>query len=181
MSYRRETSRLDPSSGLFCGQSGFHTKTLFRVSVHRKFEAASACKIRGFWSWEGSNILSVGINGQNRTGEKYCHTRRVCDHFDTETWKACATFFYFQSHNFLKDRKKTLEPETSVVLLDFSENYSYVIQDESQGYYWYIPVPYSQQYYIHVSWICRPDCFLFLWYQMTLYIKAHLCMRLKKK
>lgn len=37
---------------------------------------------------------------------------------------------------YLKERKETLEDTTCIVLMDFSENYSFVIQDEVQGYHW---------------------------------------------
>jgi len=37
---------------------------------------------------------------------------------------------------YLKDRKTNLQPDTAIIPADFSENYSYVIQDEVQGYHW---------------------------------------------
>ena len=37
---------------------------------------------------------------------------------------------------YLKNLKETLSPDTAVLLMDFSENYSFVIQNEAQGYHW---------------------------------------------
>jgi len=36
----------------------------------------------------------------------------------------------------LKQHKENLKPNEAIVLLDFSENYSFVIQDEAQSYHW---------------------------------------------
>lgn len=38
--------------------------------------------------------------------------------------------------NYLKEYKVNLKSNQAVVLLDFSENYSYVLQNEAQGYHW---------------------------------------------
>jgi len=37
---------------------------------------------------------------------------------------------------YLKNRKESIQFETAIVLGDFSENYSFVVQDEVQGYHW---------------------------------------------
>lgn len=37
---------------------------------------------------------------------------------------------------FLKEKKSNLRPHEAIVLLDFSQNYSYCFQDEVQGHYW---------------------------------------------
>ena len=37
---------------------------------------------------------------------------------------------------YLKHRKESIEFDTAIVLGDFSENYSFVVQDEVQGYHW---------------------------------------------
>lgn len=37
---------------------------------------------------------------------------------------------------YLKYLKSNLDQNTAIILLDFSENYSFVIQDEAQGYHW---------------------------------------------
>lgn len=37
---------------------------------------------------------------------------------------------------YLKEYKENLKSNQAIVLLDFSENYSYVIQNEAQGYHW---------------------------------------------
>jgi len=36
----------------------------------------------------------------------------------------------------LKARKEEISAETCITLLDFAENYHYVVQDEVQGYHW---------------------------------------------
>lgn len=46
------------------------------------------------------------------------------------------SFITKSQSNYLKELKSTLKPEEAIVLIDFSENYSYVIQDEVQGYHW---------------------------------------------
>ena len=48
------------------------------------------------------------------------------------------------SHSFIsraqsvyyKNQKETLENNTAIVLVDFAVNYSFVIQDEVQGFHW---------------------------------------------
>ena len=37
---------------------------------------------------------------------------------------------------YLKARKENINEATCIVLLDFAENYHYVVQDEVQGYHW---------------------------------------------
>ena len=32
--------------------------------------------------------------------------------------------------------KETLQQDTTIILLDFAENYSFVVQDAIQGFYW---------------------------------------------
>ncbi|KAJ4432757.1 hypothetical protein ANN_21395 [Periplaneta americana] len=41
----------------------------------------------------------------------------------------------FQS-DYLKMRKETLDEGSVLILMDFSENYSFVVQDEAQGFHW---------------------------------------------
>ena len=37
---------------------------------------------------------------------------------------------------YLKSRKSEIDDETCIILLDFAENYHYIVQDEVQGYHW---------------------------------------------
>ena len=37
---------------------------------------------------------------------------------------------------FLKQRKENLDSDTAIVLMDFAENFSFVVQDEVQGFHW---------------------------------------------
>ena len=37
---------------------------------------------------------------------------------------------------YLKERKENLDEKTCIILLDFAENYHYIVQDEVQGYHW---------------------------------------------
>ena len=37
---------------------------------------------------------------------------------------------------FLKNLKENLQLNTAIILIDFSENYAFVVQDEAQGYHW---------------------------------------------
>lgn len=37
---------------------------------------------------------------------------------------------------YLRNRKENLDEATALILMDFSENYNFVIQDEAQGYHW---------------------------------------------
>lgn len=41
--------------------------------------------------------------------------------------------------NYLKTVKEQIRNDTIIILLDFSENYKYVVQDEVQGYHWNNP------------------------------------------
>ena len=52
--------------------------------------------------------------------------------------------FAFSAHSYisksqakyLKERKENLKEDECLVLLDFAENYQFVIQDEVAGYHW---------------------------------------------
>lgn len=56
----------------------------------------------------------------------------------------CEKFDSLRQHHFvaksqsayLRSRKETLQEDTAIVLLDFAENYSFLIQDAIQGFYW---------------------------------------------
>ena len=37
---------------------------------------------------------------------------------------------------YLKVRKEEIDEETCIILLDFAENYHFIVQDEVQGYHW---------------------------------------------
>ena len=37
---------------------------------------------------------------------------------------------------YLKNQKENLDKQTALILMDFSENFSFYIQDEAQGYHW---------------------------------------------
>lgn len=57
----------------------------------------------------------------------------VCDACE----KLCSHHFIMKSQaQYLKETKATLNGETAVILLDFAENYSFVIQDAVQGHHW---------------------------------------------
>ena len=45
-------------------------------------------------------------------------------------------FIAVQQASFYRDCKSTLAPREMIVTLDFSENYSFVLQDAAQGYHW---------------------------------------------
>ena len=38
--------------------------------------------------------------------------------------------------SYLRDSKENLDNKTSIILMDFAENYSFIIQDTIQGFYW---------------------------------------------
>ena len=38
--------------------------------------------------------------------------------------------------SFLKSLKDDLAPDTVIILLDFAENYSFIIQDATKGHHW---------------------------------------------
>ena len=38
--------------------------------------------------------------------------------------------------NYLKHLKVTLEPKQAIIILDFAENYSFIVQDAIQGFHW---------------------------------------------
>ena len=39
---------------------------------------------------------------------------------------------------YLRQRKTELDQRTAIILMDFSENYSFHVQDEAQGYHWWL-------------------------------------------
>jgi hypothetical protein len=46
------------------------------------------------------------------------------------------SFIATQQAMFLKELKRNLQSGEFVVLCDFAENYSFVLQDEAQGFHW---------------------------------------------
>ena len=38
--------------------------------------------------------------------------------------------------SYLRDSKENLDNKTCIILMDFAENYSFIIQDAMQGFYW---------------------------------------------
>lgn len=56
------------------------------------------------------------------------------------TWKqyfkTYTTFIYCQNANYLKEQKQNLDHKTALILMDFSENFTFTVQNEVQGYHW---------------------------------------------
>lgn len=51
--------------------------------------------------------------------------------------KLCSHHFITKSQaQYLKEAKNTLEMDTAIILLDFAENYSFIVQDAVQGNHW---------------------------------------------
>ena len=50
----------------------------------------------------------------------------------------CHSFTATQQSKFMKEIKEGLMDEQILVIADFAENYSFVLQDEVQGYHWTI-------------------------------------------
>ena len=46
------------------------------------------------------------------------------------------SFIVKNQAQYLKARKEEIDEETCIILLDFTENYHFIVQDEVQGYYW---------------------------------------------
>ena len=69
-----------------------------------------------------------------------CLTSPVIDFIQT----ACSSFDSLRQHHFiakaqssyLSQLKEDLTEDQAIVMLDFAENYSFVIQDEVQGFHW---------------------------------------------
>ena len=69
-----------------------------------------------------------------------CLTSPVIDFIQT----ACSSFDSLRQHHFiakaqssyLSQLKEDLMEDQAIVMLDFAENYSFVIQDEVQGFHW---------------------------------------------
>ena len=57
----------------------------------------------------------------------------VNSHFDT---LQAHQFITKSQDNFLKDLKEKLKENQLIILLDFAENYSFIMQDAVQGYHW---------------------------------------------
>lgn len=79
------------------------------------------------------------------------------------------SFIAHAQSNYLSEAKANLKSDMAIVLLDFSENFSYVIQDEAQGYHWtssactvhpviiYVRLPGSMDLTISNSYILSDD------------------------
>ena len=48
------------------------------------------------------------------------------------------THHYIAKHQsaYLSALKENLGPEEAIIIMDFAENYSFVVQDTAQGYHW---------------------------------------------
>ena len=45
-------------------------------------------------------------------------------------------FIYKQQQNFLKNKKETLSDNECIIILDFAENYTFMVQDAIQSFHW---------------------------------------------
>ena len=46
------------------------------------------------------------------------------------------SYIYRAQTSYYKMRKENLDDCSAILLVDFAENYSFVVQDEVQGFYW---------------------------------------------
>ena len=46
-------------------------------------------------------------------------------------------FIYKQQESFLKNKKETLSDNECITILDFTENYTFMVQDAIQFFHWY--------------------------------------------
>ena len=78
-------------------------------------------------------------------------------------------FIANQQATFLQERKLNLQPGEVIVLCDFSENYSFVLQDAVQGFHWNNEQatihpfvcyyrPQNLQQFHHLSYVVISDC-----------------------
>ena len=62
------------------------------------------------------------------------------------------SFIAIQQASFYKDHKSALQPEELLVTAEFSENYSFILQDAAQGFHWN-----NSQATIHPFFACYID------------------------
>ncbi|CAH0391660.1 unnamed protein product [Bemisia tabaci] len=77
------------------------------------------------------------------------------------------SFIAFQQAAFFKEKKETLENGEYAVVLDFAENYSFILQDEIQGFHWnndqatihpFVAYYRHEETLQHISYIIISDC-----------------------
>ena len=51
-------------------------------------------------------------------------------------WLVPPPFYKGLTSFYLRDSKENLDYKTCIILMDFEENYSFIIQDAIQGFYW---------------------------------------------
>ena len=86
-------------------------------------------------------ILFNFNNGNQQTELTYCYNVFACRKFIENVAKKISdltahSFILKSQSQYLKHRKELLGENEAFVLLDFEENYQFVIQDEIQNFHW---------------------------------------------
>ena len=77
------------------------------------------------------------------------------------------SFIAMQQASFYKDHKSTLQPEELLVTAEFSENYSFILQDAAQGFHWnnsqatihpFVSCYIDSAELCHLSYVVISDC-----------------------
>ena len=105
------------------------TSSSLRQHITAKFEEYEIEEDIEFSQWESTDRTTL------RT-----YTSTVEDFIDllVDSIDSLTTHSYIAKSQaqYLKRRKDELDGETCLLLLDFAENYHYIVQDEVQGYHW---------------------------------------------
>ena len=88
--------------------------------------------LKGFWLWWSHSVQAVGSHWQDPL---------VCLTVSTHEFIQLAIdaldclhhFIVNEQSSYLRKLKEGLSPDEAIVLLDFAENYSFIIQDAVQG------------------------------------------------
>lgn len=89
----------------------------------------SSCEMVNYKQWETTDRTTLNT-----------YTKTLSDFIEVLVQKTekLITHDYIARHqaDFLRNLKLTIDETQAVVLLDFAENYSFVVQDAAQGYHW---------------------------------------------
>ena len=105
------------------------TYTALREYMELKFQEYDIQEDITYSQWDSTNRTTV------RT-----HTTPVDEFIELLVYHidnlSKHSFIAKSQARYLKTQKEEIDEETCIILLDFAENYHFIVQDEVQGYHW---------------------------------------------
>ena len=105
------------------------TYTALQLYIERLFEEYDICDDITYSQWDSTDRTT--LHTSTASVEEFIEN--LVYSIDSLTTHS---FIARSQSQFLKSRKEAIDNTTAIVLVDFAENYHYIVQDEIQGYHW---------------------------------------------